>query len=435
MPSNTTLSALLALVTFGCASTPEPLPPPTDPALVAFHALPMAGGESASQFADELEAFEWARQAYVLRGWPDAGGIPLELDTNAVIPYATEGKVVSPPFLGPAETMREHLAAVSTLFYRGELDDYAESFATPTEAREAYEAFMLAMLLHELAHAVAQVREVAEDDAYFEEMRAIDFEVTILADLVTAGQLAPWWLERYEAFNRVLLGAAPSGLVDELPTDDVKRALAFNRHYALMNKQRAETIATGRNTAQDSTDRVLAMYTQHRLLRVKAPPTMKDIAASLEPPDLDVHFETVLTDSLVAFERTGPMFRFAAGPAVYTVRFNRRNVFFRGMFGLTVPAERRAAVFEFANLVLGEQTWGRFEVDADGALVFAFMGVEMSNFNAVSRIRRGTEVVDRWRTRFAAVIGGEEPQAVHDAYRAEKKAEVDAAQRRLEEVQ
>ncbi|MEM7158532.1 MAG: hypothetical protein AAF799_37175 [Myxococcota bacterium] len=427
-------AGVLAVLAVGCARPPEAPSVSPDPPLVAMYALPLAGQEGSVAFTDEYEAFEWARQAYVQRGWPEAGGIPLELDTHAAIPFASDGTIVSPPFIGPEQAMTEHLAVVSTAFYRGELHDYADSFEGPAEARAAYDAFMLAMLLHELAHAIAQVRDVSEDNAYLEEMRAIDFEVAIAADLVATGQLPPRWMDDYEAFNRVLLEAAPPGLLDELPTEPQKRRLAFMRHYKLMNEHRVEAITTGRNPAQDSADRVLAMYTEHRLARVKAPPALADLESALEHPDLDVHFETVLEESLIPYERNGPMFRFQAGPARYVVRFNRRNVFFRGDMGLTVPPERRGAVLEFANLAYSNQVWGRFELEEDGTLVFFFAEYEMSNFDAVSKIRRGTEVVDRWRLDFATVIAGQEAQAVFDARRAKQRAEAEAADARLEEA-
>lgn len=419
---------LLVAVT-GCASAPSAPPMEPDPPLRSFVELPLARDAADQVFADEHAAFELVRRTYVLHGWSEAGAVPLLLNSDAVIPYASEGQVWSPPFLGPVESMHTHLAAVSTGFYEGRLDDYVASFPSTEVAHEAYESFMIAMLLHEMAHAVAQERGLGttRGDPYFEEMRAIDFELAMLADLVATGQLPPSWPERYRQFNQVLLEAAPAGLIDALPTAEAKRRADFNEHYARMNEARAEAIETGRNPAQGSTDRVLAMYTQRRLEGVASPPALTELRRRLDPPKLDAYVENALKNTGLPYERDGNTLRFSGGSARYEVEIFSGDVYFRGTFGLQVPTERRGAVLELANLLYADERWGRFELTDEGRVVFSFVAHEPENFDAVSLIRRATEAVARRHPSFAAVIDGQQPRAVVEAAR-------EAAQRELEEV-
>jgi len=404
---------LSAPLLIGCAAAPGEHAAQADPPVQAFVALPLADDDPAVLFADEHDVFNLVRRTYVMHGWKEAGSVPLLLSADAVIPFAGDGEIFSPPFLGPAASMKTHLDAVSAGFYGGRLDDYSTKFPTQADADAAYHAFMVTMLLHEMAHAVAQKRGVGttQSDAYFEEMRAIDFEVALLDELVCSAQLPALWLERYAEFNRVLLAAAPEGLVATLPTTPEARALAFNEHYAEMNAAREQTIATGRNEAQSSTDLVLAMYTQRRLERAAAPKPLSALRDALDPPALDTYLEQTLTSSGIAYKREGKTFTFTGGTAQYEARISAGNVYFRGTLGLHVPVERRGAVLDLANRVHAEERWGRFELTEEGRIQLTYVAEDPTNFKAVSKIRRATEMAARYHLAFEAVIAGKDPAA------------------------
>ncbi|MHC4830176.1 MAG: hypothetical protein ACYTFT_07450, partial [Planctomycetota bacterium] len=200
----------------------------------------------------------------------EAGGIDLEHDDKVSIPYARYATVTSRLFLrADRERIAAHLTTISNQFYGGRLSGYFEEFDREADAIQAYRSFMMAVLPHEIAHALAYRRKVEDRfDGWTEETRAIAFEVAMLRQAVRDEVLGQPWLDAYERFNEILLAAAPEGVVDTLPTEVSARQKVFNQGYKMLHRRLAgedgpEVIA--------GADRCLALYTKVRLEALAAP--------------------------------------------------------------------------------------------------------------------------------------------------------------------
>jgi hypothetical protein len=371
-----------------------------DPPVQPMHALPVVGASDAS-FADELIAFEAIRAAYVGLGWGEAADVQLTMTSAAVMPYSSGGDVFVPPFRSPS-FQQAHLSAVSSAFYGGRLDDYATRFPSELQAARAYDAFMVMMLLHEIAHAVAYRRGVDRtvDNPFYEELRAIYAEQAIAHHLVDRGQLPSETLDDYDAFNQVLLAAAPTGF--EVPTGD-ELGTQFNTHYPQMLGALDQAVATGENPAQASTDYVLAIYSHERVALHRAPPAIADLTDRF---DLTlVQALRQMLDPATTVEQDGDELVFELGAVSWRVRVSSSgDVYYTGRFGARVPSDRRAAVLELANSLADHHRVGRFQLTTDDQLELYHYGRRPTPHDAQWLLEQGQKAIEAQLPGFEAAM-------------------------------
>ncbi len=266
----------LALSVLGCsprAPLPKAAPALADPPPRAFHAIPFAPARP-GPFLDEQQAFDAALAVYRAHGFTEE--VRLELSEDVVIPFAGNGAMHTWRFLGDGPAPRAHTDEISRLYYGGRLAAWEAGFASAEEASQGLQAFMLAALGHEIAHAISAKRGISlyEADPWREETRAIRFEWLVLRELVARGQLPEAVLGHNVAFNRALLAGAPAGLVVSLPKDDAARRARFNAgyHFVALGEVKGH---------EEDVDTVLALYTLARLELAAAPPETWDVVGPL----------------------------------------------------------------------------------------------------------------------------------------------------------
>jgi len=285
---------------------------PSDPPLVALHAVPFVAARGAP-FVDEEQAFAAVADLAVRLGFEEARDVDLDLDELVLLPYAGRN-VTAWRFYGGGPAAMAHVERISRELYGGRLD-WAAGFDSEADADRGLEVFLTVMLAHELGHALASRRQLGayETDPYLEETRAIRFEAAMLRELVARGMVPPDWPAVYERANRVLLAAAAPGKVASLPKDPAARRARFNAGYYFL--------ATGKVAGHaDEVDTVLAIYTLERLEHLARAEPWADVIAALAPPAADptpaatearealprlAYGSTLTADGLTATDATG----------------------------------------------------------------------------------------------------------------------------------
>lgn len=379
--------------------------------------------EPVPSFRDEAAVLEAVRAVY--RGWGIDDPVSLELSEEVLLPFASGGSVHFWPFLGPRSTSATHVATIDKVLYGGRLGDWRARFPSPADADRALEAFLIAAIGHEVAHVVANAQGVAhvDDDPWAEETRAVRFEWAALNELVQRGLVPKGILDDYRAFNRVLLAAAPTGLVETLPTEPEARRLRFNAGYGFV--MRGEI--AGHEPAVDS---VLALYTAYRLEVAAAPPEppaslLRSLAPASDPVAaaarrflrrMDLPFEHLGAGGLTTgIKGMDPRLRLRLdpreGPADIGVMMTLDIE-----LGEPLSDLRKGAIGVVLGRAQREDERVAFELVVDGPLVrcktFAPGGPEALSTELPLAMARVMDRVARWISAVADVASGADPSRV-----------------------
>jgi len=417
--------AVLALAVGCVAQLPVKPPPehvaaaPLDPALRPAHAIGFVDARPGPFYSEE-QLFGVIRALYRDNGFADvADQVRLRLSEEVAIPWASGETVWSRRFLGDGPAYRAHLKLVSKLYYGGRLDDYGTHFEGASQALEAYQVFMTALLGHEFAHAVASLRDAQqlERDPWAEETRAIRFEYAVMGELQRIGQIPRRWMGLLDKFNRALLRGAPKGLVSSLPKRQSARRARFNEAYPKMLG--ASFAEHGVDHAQHATDVVLASYTIYRLEQgkktlllhqlekqiVRPPPEpapiAKDVSFALSMRQLDSQVSGVDQESMSL------TFKHALGD--WTMKLRpiepgqrpelKAGLLLQSTLPKPVVAKRRAAVAELLMRINRGLALGRMVLDFDEGTVLietVEAGSRHQRPSPSAAINRHAALVRRW---------------------------------------
>jgi hypothetical protein len=150
----------------------------------------------------EQAILEQVRKVYTRAGLTGLDEISLAVEEDCLLPRYTRADrtLHVPPFTGGVAAMRRHTARASALVLNGAFT--LNGFSSQEAAREAYLAFLVAAIAHEVAH---HVQRGAPSEEL--EQEAVRFEQAFLRELVETGQVSRTWLDGYQKLNEAVVAA------------------------------------------------------------------------------------------------------------------------------------------------------------------------------------------------------------------------------------
>lgn len=199
-----------------------------DPPVRPMDELPYIA-ERGMAFATEEQAFYAVRRTMEMAGFVGLGSAQLVFSEPALVP-TTSGNTITlrRSLTGPAQA-RQHLAEVGQALLGR---PFALEGWNDADLWEAYQAFFVAALGHELSHvAASSARAHDNGDYYVEERRARATEWPLLHRLAEQNRIPDRWLELYPRFLDTLMSEIPLEIVAQIPEDPGQAAALFHRGY------------------------------------------------------------------------------------------------------------------------------------------------------------------------------------------------------------
>jgi hypothetical protein len=408
-----------------CRSTEPPKSPAVgaSTAMRAFYDLPVIEARQ-GPFASEEELLSVVSQLYAEHGFAQAGAVTLVQSEEVLIPFTSGSSIHSRRFFGDGPGFEQHLARVSRAYYGGRLDGYRQHFPDERQAREAYQAFMIGAVGHELAHALSELRRAnGRDNPWIEETRAVDFELALLGRLVAMQRLPSTWLTRWEQFNRALLAAAPPGLVQSLPATATEREALFNQSYPRLLDAAAGEGKEPDADARRAIDTTLALYTVYRLERAKGPLELRELRHALDPMREPNLLRTLARRELesralaILSSEAEPVVRAELGAAapgwqleITTEEREPRSLVLRSQRRAPVPAVRRNATGELCGRIGARLALDACGIDPEQGVAWLATPVPLQDDPRPEFVRAMVErhlgLVGRWAALIDRVAAG-----------------------------
>lgn len=231
----------------------------------------------------EAAVFEHVQQVFDQAGFPEVRTAVFKVSDEVPLPFyrTADRTLFIPPFTDGAARMRERLARMSATRFAGALT-FIDEFESDKAAYDAFRAFMVVAVAHELSHHVQFLRKGAAAptpaDAYDTESDAIEFEQAFLAAEIAAQRAPDEWRAHYRQGVIALRDAIPRFAIEALPDDATELRQSFARAYLTYGLGESRSGA-GVNPELAAASTVYAGYTQRRItLLTKGARSLADLA-------------------------------------------------------------------------------------------------------------------------------------------------------------